>query len=123
MIVDYIEAQESMIDSVFNFPVWGPYYENFHRMYSYWVSPRIPAELYARTVSNIADNISSLARISNDIIFGNIDVFGNALERAQKHTKELARINVNNAKIIANTAKEPAGFSASTHKQREGYIS
>jgi hypothetical protein len=123
MVVDYIEAQKSIIDSVFNFGVWGPYYENLYRMYSYWFSPRIPAEIYARTVSTIADSISAAARISNDITFGNIDAFGNAFERAQQHTKEIARINVNNAKTIANTARETAGFSVSTNRQREGYIS
>ena len=45
-------------------------------------------------------------RITNDILFGNIDAFGNAFERIQRHTEELSRINVNNAKTIANTAKE-----------------
>ena len=38
------------------------------------------------------------ARISNDILFGNIEAFGNPFERAQRHTKELSRINVDNAK-------------------------
>jgi hypothetical protein len=91
MIVGYIDAQKSIIDSVFNFSVWGPYYENFYRMYSYWVSPRIPTETYARTVSNIADNISSLARISNDTIFGNLIFLGThlrALNNIQKSLQE-----------------------------------
>ena len=33
---------------------------------------------------------------------------GRAFERAKQHTEELSRINVNNAKTIANTAKETA---------------
>ena len=61
--------------------------------------------------------------MNNDIIFGNINAIGNAFERAQQHTKELARINVNNAKTIANTARETAGFSVSTSRRGEGYIS
>jgi hypothetical protein len=82
MVIDYFEAQKSIIDSVFNYASWGPYYENLYRMNSYWISPRIPAEIYGRIVSNIADSISAAVRISNDITFGNIHAFGNAFERA-----------------------------------------
>jgi hypothetical protein len=84
------------------------YYENVNRMYNYWLSPKVPVELWTRTVSNIAENISAAARTGNDILFGNIDAFGNALERVQRQTEEFSRINVNNAKTIANTAKETA---------------
>ena len=44
-------------------------------------------------------------------LFGNIDAFGNALERVQRQTEELSRINANNAKTIANTAKETCSRS------------
>lgn len=79
-----------------------------------------PAEIWARSVSNIAQNVSASARISNDILFGNINAFGNALERLQRHTEELSRINVNNAKIIANTARETAE-EFSVNRQKEVY--
>ncbi len=77
-------------------------------MYNYWLSPKVPTELWARSVSNFAGNISASTRIGNDILFGNIDAMGRAFERAKQHTEELSRINVNNAKTIANTAKETA---------------
>ena len=77
-------------------------------MFNYWLSPKVPAELYTKAVSNIAENISASTRIGNDILFGNIDAWRNAFERAQQHTQELARINVNNAKTIANTTRETA---------------
>jgi hypothetical protein len=105
-IENYLEAQKSIINSVFDSV--APYYENVNRMYRYWLSPRVPTEMWARAVSNIAENISVAARTYNDILFGNIDAFGNAFERAQRQTEELTRINVNNAKIISNTAKEAA---------------
>ena len=106
MTDDFIEAQKSIINSVFDSSV--PYYENVQRMYNNWLSPRVPTELWARSVSNIAENISAATRINNDILFGNIDAMGRAFERAKQHTEELSRINVNNAKTIANTAKETA---------------
>ncbi len=106
MVEEYVEAQKSVIDSVSSSS--AAYYENANRMFNYWYSPRVPAEIWVRAVSNIAENVSAATRINNDILFGNIDAFGNALERAQRHTEELSRINVTNTKTIANTAKETA---------------
>jgi hypothetical protein len=118
MAVDYIEAQQRIIDAIFNSAIWVPYVENNYRMYSYWFSPKIPAEIYARTVSNIADNIAASTRITNNIILGSIDLFGNAFERAQQNTRELSRINVNTAKIFEDTAQEAARSS----NTKEEYI-
>ena len=118
MVEEYINAQKSIIDSFSSSS--AAYYENANRMFNYWYSPRVPAEIWARAVSNIAENVSAATRINNDILFENINAFGNAFKRAQRHTEELSRINVNNAKTIANTARETAAeFSAS--RQREVY--
>jgi hypothetical protein len=114
IVEDYVEAQKSVINSVFSSA--NVYYENVQRMNNYWLSPRVPTELWARSVSNIAENISAATRINNDILFGNIDAIGRAFERAKQHTEELSRINVDNAKTIANTAAEFA-----VNRQREVY--
>ena len=115
MVEEYVEAQKSVMDSAFSSA--AAYYENANRMFNYWNSPKVPAEMWAKAVSNIAENISASTRISNDILFGSIEAFGNVFERAQRHTEELSRINVNSAKTIANTAKETAAeFSV---RQRE----
>jgi hypothetical protein len=118
MVEEYVEAQKSVIDSVVSSS--AAYFENANRMFNYWYSPRVPAEIWARAVSNIAENVSAATRINNDILFGNINAFGNTFERVQRQTEELSRINVNNAKTIANTARETASeFSA--NRQREVY--
>jgi hypothetical protein len=104
MVEDYVEAQKSVMNAVFNSA--NPYYENANRVFSYWFSPRVSAEIYARSVSNIAENISASARIGNDILFGNIEALGDDFERAQRHTKEFTRINAYTAKAIENTARE-----------------
>ena len=75
-------------------------------MFSYWFSPRVSAEIYARLVSNIVENVSATCRIGNDILFGNIEALGNDFERVQRHTKEFTRINADTAKAIENTARE-----------------
>jgi hypothetical protein len=114
IVENYIEAQKSIMNSVFDASV--PYYENVQRMFNYWYSPKVPTELWARSVSNIAENTLAATRISNDILFGNIDSAGRAFERVKQQTEELSRINVNNAKTIANTAAEFA-----VNRQREVY--
>jgi hypothetical protein len=116
MVEDYVETQKSVINSVFNSA--APYYENANKIHDYWFSLRVPAETYIRSVSNVAENVSASVRIGNDILFGNIEAFGNAFERAQRQTKELSRINVDNAKTIANIAKETAA-ELSVNRQKE----
>jgi hypothetical protein len=118
MVEDFIETQKTVMNSFLSSAT--PYYENVNRMYNYWFSARVLAETYIRSVNNIAENLSASVRIGNDILFGNIEAFGNAFERAQRHTKELSRINVDNAKTIANTARETVA-ELSVNKQREVY--
>lgn len=74
------------------------YYENANKMHNLWYSPIVPVEIWTRSISNIAENVSTSTRITNDIFFGNLDAFGNTFERAQRHVEELSRIIVNNAK-------------------------
>jgi hypothetical protein len=118
LVEDFIETQKTVMNSIFSSAT--PYYEIVNKMYNYWYSPKVSAETYIRSVNNIAENLSASVRISNDILFGNIEAFGNAFERAQRHTKELSRINVDNAKTIANTARETAA-ELSVNRQREVY--
>ena len=115
MVEDYVEAQKSVMNAVFNSA--NPYYENANRMFSYWFSPRVSAEIWARSVSNIVENVSASARLGNDIFFGNIQALGNDFERAQRHTKEFTRINANTAKAIENSARETAAeFSVNSQR-------
>ena len=115
MVEDYVEAQKSVMNAVFNSA--NPYYENANRVFSYWFSPRVSAEIWARSVSNIAENVSASARLGNDILFRNIEALGNDFERAQRHTKEFTRINANTAKTIENTARETAAeFSVNSQR-------
>lgn len=118
MVEDFIDTQKTVLNSFFNSA--APYYENVNSMYYHWFSPRVSAEIYARSVSNFVENVSASARITNDILFGNIEAIGNAFERAQRHSKELSRINVDSAKTIANTARETAA-ELSVTRQREVY--
>jgi inorganic triphosphatase YgiF len=120
MVEDYVNTQKSVMDSVFSST--SPYYENAYRMYSYWFSPRVPAELWARYVSNVVENISATARINNEVLFENIDAWRNVFERAQQHTQELSRINTNAVRAFENTARETAAEFSVGNRQRELYL-
>jgi uncharacterized UPF0146 family protein len=65
-VEEYVEAKKSVIDSVFNSA--AVYYENANRIYNYWNSPRVPVEIWARAVSNVAENVSAATRINNPLI-------------------------------------------------------
>ena len=39
MVEDYVEAQKSVMNAVFNSA--NPYYENANRVFSYWFTPRV----------------------------------------------------------------------------------
>ena len=69
----------------------------------------------------IVENISATARINNEILFGSIDAWRNAFERAQQHTQELSRINTNTARAFENTARETAAEFSVSNRQREVY--
>ena len=116
MVEEYVEAQKSVIDSVVSSS--AAYYENANRMFNYWYSPRVPTEIWARTVSNIAENVSATARINNEILFGSVDAWRNAFERAQQYTQELSRINTNAARAFENTARETAVEFSVSNRQR-----
>jgi hypothetical protein len=79
MVEDYVETQKSVINSVFNSA--APYYENANKIHDYWFSLRVPVETFTRSVSNIAENVSASVRIGNDILFGNVEAFGNVFAR------------------------------------------
>ena len=90
IVEDYVEAQKSVIDSVSSSA--AVFYENANRMFNYWYSPRVPTEIWARAVSNVAENVSAATRTSNDMLFGNINAFGkhlNAFSDKQKSFQEL----------------------------------
>ena len=77
--------------------------------------------MWAKSVSNIVENISATARINNEILFGSIDAWRNAFERAQQHTQELSRINTNTVKAFENTARETGAEFSVSNRQREVY--
>ncbi len=108
---EYIESQKAVINSLQS--AWGPYSESFNGMVSSFVSPDSMTKAYTKFVSSFADNAVSAIRLTNNIIFSNLDSMKSTLQQARDNSKHLSNINVNAAKTfeqnsrrIAEAAKE-----------------
>jgi hypothetical protein len=68
--------------------------------WNYWVSPRRATELYARTVSSVADNTIAATRLVNNTVFANTEAYRTFIQHERYNAKEFSRINVNTAKTL-----------------------
>jgi hypothetical protein len=72
------------------------------------MSPRSIAELYANIVSSFANTVINATRLTNNMIFGNMEAFKTSIQQAKDNTKELSRIGVNTAKSFEQTSNQNA---------------
>src|SRR5215218_3763305 len=68
---EYIDAQKEIISSLQS--AWRPINENYSSIVTSFASPDAVAKAYTRFVSNVADNTVSAIRLTNNIIFSNLD--------------------------------------------------
>jgi phage-related tail protein len=101
----YLESQKEIIQSFQS--TWMPYIENtFGAFWNNWASPRRAAEIYARTVSNFADNIMTTTRIANNTMLTNIEGYATLVQREKEDVKQFSRMAANTAKTFENTSRE-----------------
>ena len=101
---NFLEAQKEIINSFQS--AWRPYMENTST--TNWMFPRNMAELYANIVSSFANNVITATRLTNNMIFGNMEAFKTSIQQAKDNTKELSRIGVNTAKTFEQTSRDTA---------------
>ena len=88
--------------------VLTPYGENVNDITANWAtlfSPRV-SEVYANIVSNFANNVITATRVTNNMIFGNMEAFKTSLQQAKDSAKEFSRIGVNVAKTFEQTSND-----------------
>jgi len=76
-----------------------------------WAFPQKAAEIYARTVSNFADNAIVTTRIANNVMFANMEALKTIIEHRKDDVRELSRIAVNTAKTFEQTSRNAANPS------------
>jgi hypothetical protein len=93
---------------------WVPAIEKtYGAFWNYWTSPRLTTDIYARTVSRIADNTIAAARLVNNNVFSNLDAFKTCVQNARDNLKEVSRIGVNTAKTFEQTSRDTTTRSVS----------
>ncbi len=110
----YLDSQKEIIKSFQS--LWVPYVESVRTVFwDNWASPQRITEIYARTVSNCADNAVATTRIANNAIFANMGAFKTFIDREKNDVKEFSRIAANTAKTFEQTTRETAHASASRY--------
>jgi len=109
---NYLESQKEIVNSFQS--SWVPAIERTYGVFwNYWTSPRLTTDVYARTVSSIADNTIATARIVNNTVFSNLDAFKTCVQNTRDNLKEFSRIGVNAAKTYEQTSRDTTARSVS----------
>jgi hypothetical protein len=101
---NFIESQKTIIRSIQS--VWGPYQRNFSNTVNTWNSPQAVANAYSRFISNVADNAVSSMRVSNNLLFSNLDSMKTALQQVKDNSKQIFNLNANAAKTLEQNSRE-----------------
>jgi hypothetical protein len=101
---EYIESQKAIISSLQS--AWKPYSESYNGMVNSFSSPDSIVKVYSRFVSNVADNAVSALRVTNNMIFSNLDSWKSGLEQAKDNSKQVFNQNVNAAKTFEQNSRE-----------------
>ena len=103
---EYIESQKSVINSLQS--AWRPYNESFNGMVTSFASPDSITKAYTKFVSSFADNAVSAIRLTNNMIFSNLDSMKSTLQQARDNAKQLSNLNVNAARTFENNSRQLA---------------
>jgi hypothetical protein len=101
---NFVVSQKEIMNSFQS--AWAPYIENYSRNVNTYLSPGRISEVYTNTTRSYADNIFTVTRLTNNVIFGYAEAMKNSLQQAKNNAKELSRIGVNAAKTFEQTSKE-----------------
>ena len=103
---EYIESQKAVINSLQS--AWRPYSESFNSLVTSFTSPDSMTKAYTKFVSNFADNAVSAIRLTNNMIFSNLDTLKSGLQQARDNSKHLSNLNVNAARTFEQNSRQLA---------------
>jgi hypothetical protein len=69
-------------------------------------SPDAVVKAYTRFVSNVADNTVSAIRLTNNVIFSNLDSWKSVMRQAKDNSKHLSNLGVNTAKTFEQNSRQ-----------------
>jgi hypothetical protein len=101
---EYIDSQKEIISSLQS--AWRPINENYSSIVTSFASPDSIAKAYTRFVSNVADNTVSAIRLTNNVIFSNLDSWKSVMQQAKDNSKHISKIGVNTAKTFEQNSRQ-----------------
>jgi hypothetical protein len=101
---DYIDSQKEIISSLQL--AWRPINENYSSIVTSFASPDSIAKAYTRFVSNVADNTVSAIRLTNNMLFSNLDSMKSVMQQAKDNSKHLSNLSVNTAKTFEQNSRQ-----------------
>jgi hypothetical protein len=101
---DYIDSQKEIISSLQS--AWRPINENYSNMVTSCASPDSITKAYTKFVSNWADNAVSAIRLTNNIMFSNLDSMKSVLQQAKDNSKHISNLSVNTAKTFEQNSRQ-----------------
>ncbi len=103
---EYIESQKAVINSLQS--AWRPYSESYTSLINSFAFPDSMTQTYTNFVSNLADNAVSAIRLTNNMIFSNLDSMKSTMQQARDNAKQLSNLNVNAARTFENNSRQIA---------------
>ena len=101
----FLESQKQILSSLQS--AWLPQIDAANRVFtSSWMSPRQFAQIYANMISNFADNIVMGTRLTNRMMFANMEALKTLTLQTKDNAKEFSRSNVNAAKSLEQTSRD-----------------
>ena len=100
---EYIDSQKEIISSLQS--AWRPINEN-NSMVTCFASPDSIAKAYTKFVSNVADNTVSAIRLTNNVMFSNLDSWKSVMQQAKDNSKHLSNMGVNTAKTFEQNSRQ-----------------
>jgi hypothetical protein len=71
-----------------------------------FASPDSIAKAYTKFVSNVADNTVSAIRLTNNVIFSNLDSWKTVMQQAKDNSRHLSNMGVNTAKTFEQNSRQ-----------------
>jgi len=104
---EFLNSQKEIVKSLQS--TLAPYIENgYQEFWNKWASPQKAAEIYARTVSNFADNAIVTTRIANNVMFANMEALKTIIEHRKDDVKQCSRMAVNTVKTFEQASRSAA---------------
>ena len=104
MADSYVDSQQEILTS--SHSSLSSSVENVYRFANYWTpSSEALAGVYVRVAGNFADNVITMTRLVNNMMFANVEAYNTTSQHAADNSKELLKVGIDTAKTFEQISK------------------